>query len=135
MTRAYVLDSNAVLDLLQEGKGGRRVKQLLAAALQPGTLILMSVLNLGEVLYILWQQQGEEAAQRAIASLAGVPIQLVAVELVQAFQAAEIKARHKIPYVDCIAAALAMERQATLVTSDRDFEKLGRRVQVMWLPR
>jgi hypothetical protein len=28
-----------------------------------------------------------------------------------------------------------MSRQATLVTSDRDFEKLGRRIQVLWLAR
>jgi len=37
--------------------------------------------------------------------------------------------------VDSIAAALALLRQATLVTSDRDFEKLGRRVPVLWLAR
>jgi predicted nucleic acid-binding protein len=135
MSRSYVLDANPVLDLLQGGRGGQRVKQLLVEALQPGTTISMSVLNLGEVFYVLWQQRGEEAARKALASLSGLSIELVNVDLAQSFEAAEIKARHKIPYVDCIAAALAMQRQAVLVTSDRDFEKLGHRLRVLWIAR
>jgi len=42
---------------------------------------------------------------------------------------------HKIPYVDCLAAALAALNQATLVTSDRDFEKLGRHFLLLWIAR
>jgi len=42
---------------------------------------------------------------------------------------------HKIPYVDCLAAALAALNQATLVTSDRDFEKLGRDSPLLWIAR
>jgi predicted nuclease of predicted toxin-antitoxin system len=30
---------------------------------------------------------------------------------------------------------LAETRQAILVTSDRDFEKLGRRIPILWLTR
>jgi predicted nucleic acid-binding protein len=135
VSKSYVLDANAVLDLLHGSHGAQRVKQLLTEALNKGTTILMSVLNLGEVLYVVWRQAGEDSARKAISSLSGLPIQLIEVDLAQSFQAGELKARHKIPYVDCIAASLAISRQATLVTSDRDFEKLGRRVQVLWLPR
>jgi predicted nucleic acid-binding protein len=49
--------------------------------------------------------------------------------------AAEIKAVHKIPYADCVAAALTVLQRATLVTSDRDFEKLGRQFPVLWITR
>jgi predicted nucleic acid-binding protein len=91
--------------------------------------------NWGEVFYHSWQKRGEESARRTIANLSRLPIELVAVDVSQSLQAGEIKARHKIPYVDCLAAALAMIRQAILVTSDRDFEKLGRRIQVLWIAR
>jgi predicted nucleic acid-binding protein len=111
------------------------VQELLESALRERSLLLVSVLNWGEVFYLLWQRRGEEAAQNAMARLSRLPIELVSVDLTQAMQAGEIKARHKIPHVDCIAAALALARQAILVTSDRDFEKLGRRVQVLWLAR
>ena len=70
-----------------------------------------------------------------LGGLSRLPLRPVPVDLPQSIQAGEIKARHKIPYVDCLAAALAMIREAVLVTSDRDFEKLGRRVQILWLPR
>jgi hypothetical protein len=43
----------------------------------------------------------------------------------RAFQAAEVKAKYKLYYVDSFAAALAIEQKATLVTSDSDFRKLG----------
>jgi predicted nucleic acid-binding protein len=50
-------------------------------------------------------------------------------------KAGELKAVHKIPYGDCLAAALTVLNQATLVTSDRDFEKLGRHFPILWVSR
>ena len=68
-------------------------------------------------------------------SISRFPLQIVPADVEQISKAAEIKSIHKIPYADAIAAALAELRQATLVTSDRDFQKLGHRIQVLWLPR
>lgn len=135
MSKTYVLDANAPLDFLEDGPGAERVGTLLRGAQREGSPLLMSVVNWGEVFYHAWQERGEEAARKTISNLARLPIQAVPVDLEQSLKAGEIKAVHKIPYVDCIAAALAMLRQAVLVTSDRDFEKLGRRVQVLWIAR
>jgi predicted nucleic acid-binding protein len=52
-----------------------------------------------------------------------------------ALKAEELTARHKIPYVDCISAALAVEQRDSLVTADRDFEKLGRQFPILWISR
>jgi predicted nucleic acid-binding protein len=93
----------------------------------------MSVLNWGEVFYHSWQQQGEaDSARRLLADLSRLPLKLVPEDLSHSLQAGEIGARHKIPYVDCIAVGLAILHQAVLVTSDRDFEKLGRRIEDLW---
>jgi predicted nucleic acid-binding protein len=135
MSKTYVLDANAVLDFIEDGPGAERMEQLFKDASHRGAPVLMSVVNWGEVFYHSWQQRGEESARRTVADLSRLPLELVTVDAPQSLQAGEIKARHKIPYVDCLAAALAMIRQAVLVTSDRDFEKLGRRVQVLWLAR
>ena len=99
------------------------------------TPLLMSVLNWGEVFYHSWQQRGEESARRTVADLLRFPIQLVPVDLSHALKAGELKAVHKIPYVDCVAAALAVLNQAVLVTSDRDFEKLGKQFPILWIAR
>ena len=133
--RLYVLDANAALDFVDDGPGAERVEQLLREARRSGSPLLMSVVNWGEVFYHTWQERGEESAKRTLANLSGLPIQPLPVDLEQVLKAGEIKALHKIPYVDSIAAALAEIRQAVLVTSDRDFEKLGRRIPVLWLPR
>jgi predicted nucleic acid-binding protein len=68
-----------------------------------------------------------------MASFSRLPVEVVPADIELTSKAAEIKSAHKIPYADSIAAALAELRGATLVTSDRDFEKLGRRIPVLWL--
>lgn len=133
--KKYVLDANALFDLVEAGPGFQKVEHLFQTAIRQDSSILISVLNWGEVFYLLWQQRGEETARRTIASLSRFPLQIVPVDLSQALKAGEIKALHKIPYVDCVAAALAVLQRATLVTSDRDFEKLGRQFPVLWLTR
>jgi predicted nucleic acid-binding protein len=135
MTRTYVFDANAVLDFLESGRGSKTVERLLHEALRQQDLILVSVVNWAEVLYLLWSRRGEQKARETLASLRSLPLQLVPVDHDQALKAAEIKALHRMPFVDCLAAALAELNQAVLVTADRDFEKLGRRVRVLWLAR
>jgi len=133
--RNYVLDASAVLDLLENGPGAERVEQILAEADKQENAVSMSVLNWGEVFYNVWQHHGEEAARSAIAELSRLPIEIVPVDQEQALKAGEIKALHKLSFVDCVAGSLAELRNSTLVTADRDFQKVGRRIRVLWLAR
>jgi predicted nucleic acid-binding protein len=135
MIQSYVLDANALLDFVEAGPGIHKVDQLLQAAAGQQATIYVSVMNLGEVFYWLWQKRSEEQARQTLDGLSRLPIQIVSVDLPQALEAGELKALHKIPYVDCIAAALALQHRATLVTSDRDFEKLGRHFPILWITR
>lgn len=132
--KRFVLDANALLDFLENGPAAEKVGRLLQDASQQQPL-LVSVANWGEVFYLSWRRVGEERARQALAQLSRFPISIVSVDLPQALKAGEIKALHHIPYVDCLAAALAMLNQSTLVTADRDFEKLGRNFPVLWLAR
>lgn len=134
MNTSYVLDANALLDLMVDGAGAQCVERLIKSARLDAPL-LISIVNWGEIFCISWQRHGEESARKKLADLSQLPITIVPVDLAQGLKAAELKAVHKIPYVDCLAAALAVLKQATLVTSDRDFEKLGRHFPVLWLDR
>jgi predicted nucleic acid-binding protein len=133
MTKTYVLDASAILDFVNAGPGARRVREILREGVQQDVPLLMSVVNWGEVFYILWQRRGEEVARKAIENLARLSIQPVPVDLDQSLKAGEIKACYKMSYVDCLAAALAALRKAVLVTGDRDFEKLGRQAKILWI--
>ena len=134
MSKTYVLDASALLHLLTNRAGAERVERLFKEA-RPATPLLVSVVNWGEVFYISWQRHGEESARQTLADLLQLPIRVVPVDVPQVLQAGELKTVHKIPYADCFAAALATLNQGTLVTSDRDFEKLGRHFPVLWIAR
>jgi predicted nucleic acid-binding protein len=133
MSKTYVLDASAVLKLLTGEPGARRVEQLVREADRLRTPMLASVAHWGEVFYLSWQRHGEQAAREALGDLSQLPIRVVPVDLTQALKAGELKALHNIPYVDCLAAALAVLQQATLVTSDHDFDKLGRHFPILWI--
>jgi predicted nucleic acid-binding protein len=133
--KQFVLDAHALLDFLENGPAAEKVGRLLKDAAAHQQPLLVSVVNWGEVFYLSWQRVGEDRARQALAKLSRFSISIVPVDLSQSLKAGEIKALHHIPYVDCLAAALAMLNQSTLVTADRDFEKLGRNFPVLWLPR
>jgi predicted nucleic acid-binding protein len=135
MTQTCVLDASAVLEMLGNGPGAARVERLLMDPVRAAAPLLISVVNWGEVFYHSWQCHGEQSARQTLADLSRLPIRVLPVDLPQVLKAGELKALHKIPYVDCLAAALSILRQAVLVTSDRDFEKLGRQFPVLWIGR
>jgi len=133
--RDFVLDASAAIDYAQGGSGANKMEQLLADAVHQQLGLYISVLHLAEVFYLTWQKTGEQRAREIIASFSRLPVQIIDVSLPQALKAAELKARHRIPFVDCVAAALTLQQHATLVTADRDFEKLGRHFPILWLTR
>ena len=133
--KTYVLDANAILDYILDGPGAPTIERVLREAFRHDAALMISVINMGEVFYLLWRNKGEQKARQTIADLTLLPLQIIPVDLPQALKAAEFKALHKIPYADSIAAALAVAQKATLVTSDRDFEKFGRRIPILWLSR
>lgn len=133
--KEYVLDANAILRYLDPGSapGGDKVRRLLEEADDDQARLLMSVINMGEVLYILMKRAGEEIAFKHVRAIQHV-ISPVPVDLDQASRAAILKHHYKLGYADSYAAALALERSATLVSADAAFQKLGRRIRWMKLP-
>jgi predicted nucleic acid-binding protein len=133
--KEYVLDANAVLRYLdpENGVGGDKVRHLIEEAERNQARLLMSVINMGEVLYILIKRAGEEIAFRHIRAMQHA-ISMVNVDAEQASQAAILKHHYKLGYADSYAAALAIERRATLVSADAAFQKLGRRIRWIKLP-
>ena len=135
MNRTYVLDASALLVLMDNSPNARRVKRLIDESAGSNTTLLASVVNLGDVFYISWQRQGEQSARDTLDDISLLPIKILPVDSAQALKAAELRALHHVPYVDCLAAALASIHQATLVTTDHDFEKLGSHFPILWLSR
>lgn len=134
--KEYVLDANAVIRYFGIGDtgGGEKVRELFEQAERGRAQLTMSVVNLGEVLYILLKFVGEETALQYIKTLQPAVV-MVGVNSGQAIEAATLKHRYKLGYADSYAAVLAMTNRATLVSADPSFEKLGRPLKWMKLPR
>lgn len=134
--RRYVLDANALIGLFEDRAGtAAKVERLLQEAQRQNTPLLMSAVNWGEVLYIVWKLHGEEKAREAEATVADMPIAFAAIDFDRATRAAALKQKHSLGYADSFAAELAIERGAWLVTADREFVKLGKTLSLYPLPR
>lgn len=131
--RKYVLDSYAVLAYLQAERGGAKVKDLLKEAKASDVQILLSVINLGEVLYVIERKLGYETAMNTLKDILRLPIQVAEVPLERVLAAAHIKAQYAIAYADTFAVALAQELEATIVTADPEFKRVESLVDILWL--
>ncbi|HEX3473097.1 MAG TPA: type II toxin-antitoxin system VapC family toxin [Silvibacterium sp.] len=130
----YVLDANAVLRYLMGADGGEKIRSLVLNAEQGTTHLSMSVINLGEALYVLLKSFEEGRALQMIRELRQV-ISIADADVERTVQASILKYRYKLGYADSFAAALAIEYNATLVSADPAFEKLERKLKWMKLPR
>jgi len=130
--KRYVLDASALLAFFEDEPGAGKMQELLTQAGQANRPLLLSVVNWGEVYYVVWQRRGEAAATEKLVEMAQLPLEVVDVDMDTTKVAASLKAQHKLPYVDCFAAALAQQRKATLVTVDRDFGQVEKGTSILW---
>ena len=131
--KALVLDSWSVLAYLEDEPSGQQVADLIADAHESGTPLMMTVVNAGEIWYITARETSEDEADLALGELAHLGIELVDVGWSLAHEAARFKAKGKMSFVDCFAAALAKENRADLVTGDPEFRQVESQVKLLWL--
>ena len=130
----YVLDSSAFLAFLKGEPGATLVASIMASE---GFHISISAINLGEVFHLTLRHRSEAVALEVEARTLQSPnIEVVESTWDRVKAAAKLKAAGGLSYADCFAAALALERAATLITSDSEFRTLEMqgKLKVLWLP-
>lgn len=131
--KAVVLDSWAVMAYLDDERAGSEVAKVIADSHERETPLLMTTVNAGEVWYILAREISEADAERAITDLRQLGIQFVDADWSLVRLAAGFKARHRMSYADCFAAALAKNEKADLLTGDKEFQQVQNEVRISWL--
>ena len=126
---SFVLDACALLRLVQDEPGAHRVQAILGKAKKGTCRVLMHVINLGEVIYTVAKEHGWDEAQRLRAEISLLPIRVVPFSDETFWKAVELKSRYAMSYADCFAAALALEEEATLLTSDPEFSAVQRLIK------
>jgi uncharacterized protein len=131
--KIIVLDSWAIMSYLQDELSAEKVADIIADAHEDNTPLLMSVVNAGEVWYIISRRTSEGEADRSIRQLRQLGIEMIDADWDIAHDAGRFKAKHKMSFADCFAAALAKQRKAHLVTGDQEFKQVETEILIDWL--
>ncbi len=130
----YILDSFAVLAYLSGEAGKAQIQRVLEAALHSDHRVGLSLINLGEVIYITEREMGLAQAQVALAAIDQLPIEVIGITRERVLAAAHIKANYRLAYADAFTVAAAQELGGTVLTGDPEFESVEALVPVEWLP-
>jgi ribonuclease VapC len=131
----FVLDSFAILVLLERQNGWEDVNLLIGEAIDRGGRLYLSALNYGEIRYTVLRRFGRDSLQRSIEVLQSLPVEIVIPQLNDVEAAAELKAQHRCSYADCFAATLGLKLDIPVVTGDPEFKSLeSAGLKVRWLP-
>jgi ribonuclease VapC len=129
----YVLDSYALVAYLQNEAAADQIDALLERAASGEALLHMSLINLGEIVYLVERRYGAALCEQVLDRLKAFPVTLEALTLERVVAAAHVKAVHPISYADAFAVALAQELEATVVTGDPEFRQVEPVVRVLWI--
>ena len=129
-----VLDAWAVLAYLNNEPAAQAVRHVLRRAKRREIVVLFSIINYGECMYVVERAKGLEAAQAAANIIDQLPLHVVPADRALVFEAAHLKARYPISYADAFSAALAKQNRAPLMTGDPEFKAVEPEVAIHWLP-
>ncbi len=126
----YLLDTSALLTLIENEPGADRVEVILRTeeVVIPCTALL-------EVYYVTRRRQGEAEADRRYAMLKVLNATILwELDEPTLLRAARIKSTYRLSFADAIAAAMAAQNDAVLVHKDPQFDALVGQVRLENLP-
>lgn len=131
--KVVVLDSWAIIAYLEDEASAESVADIIADAHEQDIPLLMSVVNAGEVWYIVARESSVADADVSINQLRDLGIEFVDADWNLAKDAGYFKSRNKMSFADCFAAALAKQRKAHLATGDPEFKQVESEIAINWL--
>jgi len=131
--KAIVLDSWAVISYLEDEPPAATVADISSDAHEQEVPLLMTVVNAGEVWYIVAREASVADADASIKQLRDLGIVFVDADWDLARDSGYFKSRNKMSHADCFAAALARQRKAHLATGDPEFKQVEQEITVHWL--
>ena len=128
----YLLDTSAILALMEDEDGANRVEEILQ---EQESEVLLPFPVLLEAYYISLQERSEPMADERYALLRHLSAtEIWSVDEPTLLTAARLKARFRVSFADALIAAFAIRNQAILVHKDPEFEILADQVRQEPLP-
>jgi predicted nucleic acid-binding protein len=128
--KRYLLDTSAILTLIEDETGADRVEEVLTQ-----DEVWLPWLVLLETHYITRQEQGEADANRRYALIKQLPVTILwDMDEPTLLTAARLKATYHISLADAIVASFAIRQKAVILHRDPEFEALAGQVSLEGLP-
>ena len=122
--KKIVFDSHALISFFRKEPAYEIVRDLLVKIANNESEAFMSSVNVGEIYYMLVRKGNIKIAEAAITSLKQFPLHFIDPDFNMCLEAAALKAKFRFSYADAFAAALAINKKATLITGDKEFDAL-----------
>lgn len=129
----FVLDSFALMAHFEGEKGGDKVLELLEQAEAGEITLAKSLINVGEMAYLMSRERGRNKAESMLEDLRNLPILFFDATEQRILAAAWIKSEYPLSYADSFAVSLARELNATLVSDDPEFRTHEKLIPILWL--
>lgn len=133
MSEKLVLDSFALVSLYHRESGWQVVQEALYEQERAGTRAVLNWISWGEFYYVVKRRVGAARTREALYLLEQLPIELFPVDQPLVRAAAEIKSEHALSFADAFCVATAQRLDATVLTSDPDFESVEALIEIRWL--
>ncbi|MBN2092959.1 type II toxin-antitoxin system VapC family toxin [candidate division KSB1 bacterium] len=130
----FVLDTSAVMTFLENEAGADRVADLFEQAETGAINLFLSFVTFTEIYYITIQKRGKEFAEHRMDALETLPVKRIESNVKIGKIAGDFKAAYRVSFADAWIAALAKNKNATLVHKDPEFECLESQLKIIKLP-
>jgi len=137
MKESFIIDACVMIAFLSDEEGATYVERILSDAQQRKSKLFMHSINLLEVYYGIYREDGPEMAEMILGKISKLPIKLIDTIKENVFrEAGRLKATYKISLADSIVLAEALIKKALLVTADHhEFDILEKkeRIRFSWI--
>jgi predicted nucleic acid-binding protein len=128
-----LFDSHALLTFFQGESGSEIVERILRRSCSESYDLLISLINLGEIVYLTKRRFGDEKKIEVLSRIYQLGFKVLSIPDPLVFQAAELKAQYALSYADCFALASAINYSAVLVTGDPEFKSVAHLIAIEWI--
>lgn len=137
MRQLYVLDACALIAVLRNENGAKRVVDVYREVLSGEAEIAMNVVNLLEVYYDDYRAHGKKAAAKMLDAVKKLDIKFVTeIDENLLLEAGQLKVDYRISLADSFALAQAKILGGTLITSDHhefDVVEASEPIKFLWI--
>jgi predicted nucleic acid-binding protein len=131
--KTYVLDANVAVSFLINTPGAEAAEVIFNEAGKGEAELFMSAMQIGEIYYTILRKGGAQEARRAVGVLEHIGVQILPLDQDRIIAAAQLKHETGLAIADAVAAATALGLNCQLVTSDKDFKRVEKKVKIHWV--